>query len=151
MQKKVRRKGDAASHYPARRLRLAAAVGNRKRPSSRRPSPTVFCIITSLLVVAVQGQRHALRRRSAERIVASLLQSNKPRLQKNAILRHSRCKRGNGLGRNERFPCRDYKKSALQGTSGANAATIWAAMRVSLAAITNNLPYRALQVQTWLA
>ena len=41
------RQGAAASHNQARRLRLAAAVGNRKRPSSRRPSPTVFCIITS--------------------------------------------------------------------------------------------------------
>ena len=44
-------KGDAASHYAARLLKLAAAVGSGKWPSSRRLSPTVdvsfFCHITT--------------------------------------------------------------------------------------------------------
>ena len=47
MLKRLRRKGDAASHNAVRRLRLAAAVGNRKRPSSRRPSPTTFVKVTN--------------------------------------------------------------------------------------------------------
>jgi hypothetical protein len=44
-----RGKGDATSHYQARWLRLATAVGFTKWPSSRRLSPTVFCIITDFI------------------------------------------------------------------------------------------------------
>ncbi len=42
-----RGKGDATSHYAARWLRLAAAVGSVKWPSSRRPSPTINVSITN--------------------------------------------------------------------------------------------------------
>ena len=42
-----RGKGDATSHYAARWLRLAAAVGSVKWPSSRRPSPTTNVTITN--------------------------------------------------------------------------------------------------------
>ena len=42
-----RGKGDATSHYAARWLRLAAAMGSVKWPSSRRPSPTTFVKVTN--------------------------------------------------------------------------------------------------------
>ncbi len=42
-----RGKGDATSHYAARWLRLAAAVGSVKWSSSRRPSPTTFVKVTN--------------------------------------------------------------------------------------------------------
>ena len=42
-----RGKGDATSHYEAPWLRLAAAVGSVKWPSSRRPSPTTFVKVTN--------------------------------------------------------------------------------------------------------
>ena len=45
-----RGKGDATSHYAARWLRLAAAVGSVKWPSSRRPSPTTNVTITNHFV-----------------------------------------------------------------------------------------------------
>ena len=40
-------KGDAAGICDLRRLRLAAAGGSLKRPSSRRPSPTTFVRVTN--------------------------------------------------------------------------------------------------------
>ena len=51
----------------------------------------------------------------------------------------------------EKGPSRDFKKSPFYGTLGVNAVTIWAERGVSLAAIANNLPYKALQVQTRLS
>ncbi len=39
--------GDAAGIEDLRRLRLAAAVGSRERPSSRRPSPTENVTVTN--------------------------------------------------------------------------------------------------------
>ena len=41
------KRGDAASHNQARRLRLTAAGGSGKWPSSRRPSPTTFVNVTN--------------------------------------------------------------------------------------------------------
>jgi hypothetical protein len=58
--------GAAASHYAARRLRLAAAGGSEKRPSSQRPSPTenVYYIVHCAGIIDIFGLMSALYKKN---------------------------------------------------------------------------------------
>ena len=72
----------------------------------------------------------------------------RPRLHENSFLRHSSCKRGRAFRPKGAFSGRDYMKSAFYGTPAANAASIPAKRGISSAAIAQNRPSTALQLQT---
>ena len=135
------------------------AEGGR-RFSGRDCTESAFCGIPAANAASIPAERGILPAAIAQNQPSAALQLQtrqtfqpkgtflQPRLHEIGVLRHSSCKRGKHSCRKRRSPGRDCTESAFYGSPVANAASIRAERSVSPAAIAQNQPSTALQLQT---